>query len=98
MKITLATIKSFIRSNRDKLYICTKSSFDGMVDCVVPVQNKEFIPVQTDTNEEYTLGIKGAWFVRRSKDYFSPYDDGVYRGYEIYNCCGTFILAVKREN
>lgn len=33
-KITRTTLKTFIRKNDGNLYIMTKSSFDGMTDCV----------------------------------------------------------------
>lgn len=101
-KITRSTIKSFI--NREmkngNLYINNKSSFDVMVDCVMPIEGG-FTKVEPCTRHEnankYTLGIKGAWFVGSSRDYFTPWADDNFIGYEVYNCCGSFILAMGRH-
>ena len=93
---TLTTIKSFIRKNQ-ALYISTKSSFDGMVDCVMPCDDKSFTLARA---AEYwtknNMGIVGAWFVLDSRDYISEYEDDQFKGYEVYNCCGSFILAIKK--
>ena len=98
MKTTLATIKSFVRKNEGNLFINCKSSFDGMVDCVMPV-NGGFAKATKDNDSFYnahTLGIKGTWFVGGSRDYFREYDADGMKGFEISNCCGHFILAVKK--
>jgi len=98
-KITLRTLKTFINKNRENLYINCKSSFDGMVDCVMPVENSGFMEAKIDPLEstrDNTLGVRGAWFVFQSRDYFTTYDDGTYTGYEISNCCGHFILAIPK--
>jgi hypothetical protein len=98
-KITLATIKSFIRKNEGNIFIYAKSTFDGMVDCVMPTGNKEFVPAKkTDSHIQYTFGIEDAWFVGRSADMFRPYEDSKYIGYNIYNCCGEFNLAIKKSS
>lgn len=95
MKTTKATIKSFIKHNEDNLLINVKSSFDGMIDgCAY--YNDGFTKAQkTPDNERNTLGVLGAWFVNGSRDYFTPYNVNGYCGYEVSNCCGHFILAVK---
>lgn len=94
-KITLATLKSFVRKNSGKLHINVKSAFDGMTDCCESQQGG-FQPAQpTERNVSNTLGILGAWIVRGSRDYFHTYNDGTFKGIEVYNCCGKFILAVK---
>jgi hypothetical protein len=99
-KITLATVKKFIRDNRDQLYINVKSSFDGMTDCVESLHDG-FVKASEDTDthtKEHTLGIKGAWFVGQSRDYFSPYDNigKDMTGIEVSNSCGSFVLAIPR--
>ena len=97
MKTTKATIKSFIKKNADNLYINVKSSFDGMTDCCES-QNNGFQKAQPDSDgfyNQHTLGITGAWFVGQSRDYFYPYNQNGFKGYEVSNCCGHFILAVK---
>jgi hypothetical protein len=94
-KITLATIKSFIRKNEGSLFINVKSYFDGMIDGCTSC-NDGFGPARkTDDNLRNTAGISGAWFVNGSRDYFKPYNENGYTGYEISNCCGHFILAIK---
>lgn len=95
-KITKATVKKFIRENKENLLISNKSRFDGMVDCVMPSNNQNFRKAQVDDLEDkYTLGIKGAWFVGSSRDYFTPKfnDNGELIEIEVYNSCGSFVLA-----
>lgn len=95
MKITLATIKSFIRNNPTALHIKNLSDFDGMVDGVRLVDGAKFRSVKpAETNHDHNLGIAGAWFVKRSRDYFNPYKDDDFQGFEIFNSCGSFILAI----
>lgn len=98
-KVTLATIKSFVRKNRDALYIRTLSSFDGMTDCVQPCDNREFRKAEAAPEHmtRNTLGVRGAWFVFDSRDYFTPISENGFIGYHVYNCCGSFDLAVKQE-
>jgi len=99
-KVTMATIKSFVRKNQGKLYIRTKTSFDGMTDGCEPCADRSFTPAQqSDLSNAptHTLGIMGAWFVGQSRDYLTPINEGGYIGYHVYNCCGSFDLAVGME-
>lgn len=93
-KVTLATIKKFVRDNKDNLYFKLKSSFDGMTDCVEQRESgwRKVTPDLENING-YTMGIDGAWFVGSSRDYFTPIENG----YEVYNCCGSFYLTNKGE-
>jgi len=96
-KITLATLKSFVKKNAEGLFINVRSKFDGMTDCVQNVGNQfTKAEIRPDINAAYTLGIRGAWFVGSSRDYFSHFEDDTFIGIEVYNCCGRFILAVKK--
>jgi len=98
MKITLATVKSFIRKNEGNLLINVKSSFDGMTDCCEPVSGG-FQKAEKDHDcADHSLGIQGAWFVKSSRDYFKPYSDNEFQGIEVSNCCGHFILASPKKN
>lgn len=98
MKTTLTTIKSFIKKNQGKLYISNTRSFNGMIDGSRECDDKSFRPVETEMHHpENSLGIKGAWFVFRSRDYFGRFEDAEYTGFRVNNCCDSFILAVKKE-
>lgn len=95
-KITLATVKSFIKKNNGQLFINVKSQFDGMVDGCVSLFDG-FIKAESETKMiDATFGIKGAWFVRDSNDYFKPYESENLVGIEVSNSCGRFILAIVK--
>jgi hypothetical protein len=97
-KITLATVKKFIRDNAGSLYIATKSRFDGMTDGCEPCADQSFTLAQAPEagrNHENTLGIQGAWFVFGSRDSFDAFEADGYKGIKVYNCCGSFRLAVR---
>ena len=96
-KVTMATIKSFVKKNEGRLYIRTLSAFDGMTDCVgqIPARERSFQPVEPGTRPPNDLGIHGAWFVGRSLDYFTPICEDGFVGFHVYNCCGSFDLAVR---
>jgi hypothetical protein len=95
-KITLATLKSFIRKNKNNLYVQVVSDFKSMVDMVTPVKDDFRLATQNEKQNEHTLGISGLWLVGQSRDYITAYEDENFKGYEIYNSCGSSILAVKK--
>ena len=95
-RITLATIKAFIRNNPE-LYIRNTSDFDGMTDCVQQCEHSMFRLAERAEGHRNELGIKGAWFVFGSRDYFSPFETDTLTGYRVYNCCGSFTLAIRKE-
>lgn len=100
-KITRATIKSFIAKQvkEDNLYINNLSSFDGMVDCVMPTKSdfrKAAATTRHENSLQYNLGIEGIWLVGSSRDSFTAYQDDNFEGFEVYNCCGSFIIAAKK--
>lgn len=96
-RLTLASLKKFVRDNREGLHIKVRSDFDAMTDCVQQNPNSTFRPVEADTfrSQEHTLGIRGAWLVLGSRDYFKAYEEEGFKGIEVYNCCGSFILATR---
>jgi hypothetical protein len=107
-KITLATVKRFIKKHGAALQICKHSSFDGMTDGISMNPDRNFYPVKAPDFQgkpfraapgqpDHYLGIAGAWFVFQSRDYFRPYNEGGMVGIEVSNCCGRFILAVTPE-
>lgn len=94
-KITMATIKSFIRKNEGKLLIRCLSDFDGMTDCVQPHSGpREFHPAQPGEHSN-SLGVQGAWFVGGSRNNLSPLNENGFIGFHVYNCCGSFDLAIR---
>ena len=97
-KITLATFKKFVRENSDKLFINVKSSFDGMTDCVMSCDNG-FTPLKKDNKDDsidYTLGYIGIWLVGQSRDRFKVFENEIFKGIEVYNSCGSYIVALKK--
>lgn len=97
-KITLATLKSFAKRNADFLFCKEKSSFDGMVDCVMPSKNTwQKTTINPEKTGYYKTGIYGIYTVGHSGDYFTLYEDENYIGIEVYNCCGCSILAIEKE-
>jgi hypothetical protein len=101
-KITLATVKSFIKKNRENLFINVKSSFNGMIDGCESLHDgfKKAEPDNTQSlSSSYykaTQGIKGAWFVGDSRDYFYPFESDELTGIRVSNSCGCFILAINK--
>lgn len=97
-KITLATVKSFLNKNRKNLHIRCDSTFSGMSDMVEQNVGAEFKAATIDNgNVDHNFGIEGAWFVGQSRDYFKSFENESYMGFEIYNACGSFILAIKKS-
>lgn len=95
-KITIATVKSFIQRNREDLYINVRSEFDGMTDGIES-RHDGFRPAQWVTQSpQNDFGVGGAWFVGSSRDSLRLYEDDTYVGIEVYNACGSFILAVQK--
>lgn len=95
-KITLATVKSFIRKNSNNLFIKQKSSFCGMTDCVQSVKS-DFSKVELkDMSDKNTYGVQGAWFVGSGRNYFESFENENFTGVEVYNCCGSFVLAINK--
>lgn len=84
-KITLTTIKSFIKRQlkNENLYIKNENN-----------DWRKALAAQIHT--DYNQGVSSAWFVRGSRDYFTEFANDLYIGYEVSNSCGSFILAMKR--
>lgn len=96
-KITKSTLKAFINKNQGNLFSKEKSSFDGMVDCVMQNNNTGFNKVESiDIASKNTLGIKDVWLVDGSANYFALYEDEKFIGIEGTNCCGNWIVAIRK--
>lgn len=95
-KVTLATVKSFIRKNLGKgLLIKIESKFDGMVDSVSAVEDTYDAALPSDGFANH-CGVAGAWFVKGSRDYFTRIDTETHQGFHVSNCCGSFDLVKAR--
>ena len=91
-KATLATLKSFIKNNRPNLHVSVTSAFDGMYDCCMPGA-KRFVPATDSDGYKNTLGINGVWVVFGG-DCVKPFEQDGFTGFEVYNCCGSFKVAI----
>jgi hypothetical protein len=95
-KPTVATLKSFIRKNRESLHVKVKASFDGMEDGIRGNADACYAPArEADTKFDNNLGIAGVWLVGRSNDWVTPISEDGFTGYRVSNCCGTFVVAVR---
>ena len=101
-KITVATVKSFIRKNENQLFINEKSRFDGMTDSVES-RNRGWGKLTKSTNHAFqvkdcpSLGYDGVWLVGSSRDYCKAYEDSSFIGYEVSNSCGKWIVALPKQ-
>ena len=92
-KITLTTIKKFIKENKDKIYIQNITHFNGMTDGIDNCENQNFyLSEQTEIKQKQygrdnTLGLKGAYFVF--------FNENNFEGYQVSNCIGHFVIATK---
>jgi hypothetical protein len=86
-KITMATLKSFVRKS-ESLFVLAISSFDGMTDCVEQNNNQKLLAV----SKENAIGIQGVWCVGSSRDWFSFYETETHYGIKVSNSCGCGIL------
>lgn len=96
-KITLATLKSFAKRNKENLYAKVETDFSGMTDCVEPINGPFTKEALGEPGNYWKLGVKGIYLVGRSNDYFTFYEDDNYIGIEVYNCCGSSILTTKKS-
>jgi hypothetical protein len=108
-KITVATVKSFIKKNRTSLLLEVKSSFDSMQDMVTRCEGgfreatprtyysqdaRGYVAVAEDCKN--SLGINGIWFVGGSRDSCSRFETETLIGFEVSNCCGTWKVAIAK--
>lgn len=95
-KPNIGTVKRFITKKfaSGDLYLKVKSKFYGMTDGVEYVKDRGYELAQADTSfHECTLGIQGIWIVSGSGcNLIKEVTEGDLVGYEVYNCCGSFIV------
>lgn len=95
-KHTVAHLKKFVRDYRDVLEIRCESDFNGMSDCIEHNPDAKWQPAtERDSVPEHTLGVRGVWIVGRSRDRISYFSSKGRVGFFVYNCCGSFTVAVK---
>ena len=95
MKPTVATLKSFIRKNRENLLVKVRSEFDGMIDGQQWHKGAEFEPAKpSDKVFSNNLGISGVWLVS-SRNWVSQFEENGLHGFKVSNCCGSFEFAVR---
>ena len=95
-KITLATVKKFIKENFKDLYINNTSTFDGMTDGSRSLNEGFKKAERTEENINNTLGVKFAWFVGSGRNYFSYFEENGFLGIRVYNSCDSFKLGIKK--
>ena len=91
-KFTKSSLKSFIKTNKDNLYIKIQSSFNWMIDCVENKENPELIKIDPETidfSKQNSFWINWLWLVPWSRNSFWIN----WKEIEIYNCCGSCILT-----
>lgn len=91
-KVTMATIKSFIRKNGDNLFVKIKTSFDGMTDGIEEV-NSDWKSVK----QEDAIGFNGVYCVGHSRDCIREFETDTHKGFAVSNCCGSGIIAIEKE-
>ena len=96
MKLTKTNFKTFIKKNDGQLLIERRNRFDGMTDGLEGCE-RGFSPVlKSDRHVDYTFGIEGAWLVGGGRDYFQAFENDQFKGIEVYNACGNFVVAVLK--
>ena len=95
-KVTLATVKAFMRRNESKLLIRVKGEFDGMTDCVESCDTG-FQPISDSIHPcKENLGYNGVWIVGGSRNWIERWEDDSFVGFKVGNCCGRFIVAIAK--
>jgi hypothetical protein len=49
-------------------------------------------------NSPNTLGYIGIWLVDSSRNWFQAYEDDQFQGISVDNCCGSFIVAIRKQS
>lgn len=96
-KITIATVKAFIRRNvkAGTLLVRSDAEFSGMTDSVECNRGAEFGPAVACHNHGNNLGIRGIYFVGTSGNWCTPFAEGDLTGFRVSNCCGRWVVAAK---
>lgn len=96
-RIRRTTVQAFLRKYAGQVQLRLDSAFDGMTDGVTYARTATFKPaISTERNLEHSMGLQGVWFVGDGRDYITPFESDTLTGYSVYNCCGSFILAIPK--
>ena len=106
-KATKATLKSFVKKNREALLVKVESRFSGMTDMVETVEDTfdpaepvgmgtNFEGEEFDRTTDYNLGICGIHLVAGSRNSITCFETDELVGLNVYNCCGEFTVAIKK--
>jgi len=90
-KITMATLKSFIKKSNE-LFVETVSSFDGMTDGISYNKKRSLIKV----SKENAIGHQGVWCVGGGRDSLEFVETDTHFGIEVYNSCGCAKLLTPK--
>ena len=96
-KITLATLKSFMKKS-ETLFIKNTRVFDWMTDSVTGVHNTNYDPIrknEIDFEQKHTFWIEWLRLVWWGRDHFKYFEEDVYYGIEVWNCCGACRIVTK---
>lgn len=95
-KITKATIKSFIRKNKDEIMVLHTNRFDAYCDGVRPVSEPfERVEFRIENGKEVPSYLSVPLDIRHN--IFKPYNKNGMIGFEVYNCCGTYVVAIPQK-
>ena len=96
-KITIATVKAFIRRNMKAgtLLVRSDAEFSGMTDCVESNRDAAFVPAVACHDNGNNVGVRGVYFVGSSGNYCTPFADGDVTGFRVSNCCGRWVVAAR---
>lgn len=100
-KLNKNHFNNFVKKNAENLYMIVYQDFNGMVDMVEKVDQPEFkkvVKVQFQPCRDVLLRDAGdkLKIAFRDGNSFDPYENDEYQGIEVYNCCGKFVVAVKK--
>jgi len=96
-KITAATFKSFVKRNSDNLWVMNISDFNGMTDGIEHVENPKWKKTFLTGDDFYKRSwVEFVYMVGHGRDYFRLYEDENFIGINVYNCCGSCNLAIKK--
>jgi hypothetical protein len=96
---TKTTFKSFVKKNAANLLVKVNAEFDSMSDCVRTADGTWRIVAQSavQLDKANTMGIEGVWLVGGGRDWFEHYETAAVIGIRGLNCCGSFTVAVAKQ-